>query len=180
MIDISSLLSHFRIACHPSRPERHPCLRVGDAGAIPDHRAKLSLILDRREIKMGQKWPSPLGIPHIALLAHNRIGAFTASESEHSGSPRRAGGRRPCEQPEVLSHRSAKRSHLEPYMAATDDVSQVPSIAFVWRSPSPSRPSHSAYPWQLPKDDVSRATPAPVPYFASPPPRRFSKRTAHG
>ena len=44
-------------------------------------------MLDRRQVEVGQKAPTLLGIPHVTLLARDRVGAFAALESEHDGSP---------------------------------------------------------------------------------------------
>ena len=47
----------------------------------------MNFILDRRQVEVGHKAPSLLGVLHVALLARDRVGALAALESEPDVSP---------------------------------------------------------------------------------------------
>src|SRR5688572_5683374 len=67
----------------------HPRLNVAlrlclwDTGAALDHGDELSLVLDRRQVVVGQEAPSLPGLLSVALLAGQRVGSLAALEPEH-------------------------------------------------------------------------------------------------
>jgi hypothetical protein len=87
----------------------------------------MNLILDRRQVEVGHKAPSLLGVLHVALLARDGIGALAALESEHDGSPWRASGRSRANSHEVLaSQKNCSETLSLPFYLAMIENDAIP------------------------------------------------------
>ena len=112
------------------------CLR--DAGALLDHGAKLNLVLDRRQIEVGHKALSLLGVLHVTLLARDRVGALAALESEHDDSPGKSTAEGRANSRRVLASRCFPVSSIWPRSRIMQHWLRY-ATRFIYRSPSETR-----------------------------------------
>src|SRR5215204_969701 len=101
MIAQSAQLRSELLAVHPSLHVA-PGLRFRNAGAALNQGAELRLVLDGRQVGVGQEAPSLLGLFPVAEFPRNSVGPLAALKSEHDLSLRagaEGSGEQGCDSP---------------------------------------------------------------------------------